>query len=452
MPNPTHGRGLALVGTVAACAAACAGCSTPPVRPLMTGPGKVEVREVRPATDSFRPASHSAPPDPTGPLSLDDLLALARGQNPELAAAAARITESQGLFVQAGLYPNPTVGYMGNQINDGPGTAGQQGVFISQEVVTGAKLEVARAAAAHAMTAADWQAVSRSYETVARVRSAYYEFLTARAVLKESEGIVGQFEVGLRKAESLARAGTVLNYEVLRFRVELTQARNRVGTARERVRTAERFLAASVGVGELRAPVGEAMVPLPPVPVGFEEAVAASENGSYILEAAETAEQAREQVRLADLQIVPNVQFQAAGMYDFAVKAPIANVQVGVTLPIWNRNEGNILAAQGRLAQAQAGVGQARVKNRERLAAAYQRYRNAVRQVELYEKQILPDARTALEQVENVYEVRGERFFETLDARRVLAQARIDYLLALGDAWQAITEIETVSQPWRKKN
>jgi cobalt-zinc-cadmium efflux system outer membrane protein len=352
------------------------------------------------------------------------------------------VTEAQGQFVQAGLYPNPTVGYMGNQINDGPGTAGQQGVFVSQEVVTGGKLEAARAAAAHGLTAADWQAASRWFETTSRVRAAYYEYLTAAAVLRESEGIVGQFQEGLTKAESLAKAGTVLNYEVLRFRVELTQARNRVGTARERLTAADRLLATATGVARLPAPVAVGELPTLPPAVEFERAAAAGENGPYLREAIALTDQAREQVRLAGLQNVPNLQVQAAGMYDFAIKAPMANVQVGVALPVWNQNEGNILAAQGRLAQAQAGIGQARVRVRERLAAAYQRYQNARRQVELYEKQILPDARIALEQVQQVYEVRGERFFETLDVRRVLAQARIDYLQAVGDAWQAASEIE----------
>lgn len=49
-------------------------------------------------------------------------------------------------MIQAGLYPNPTVGYSGNQINDGPGTAGQQGGYGSQEFVVGGKLALAREA------------------------------------------------------------------------------------------------------------------------------------------------------------------------------------------------------------------------------------------------------------------------------------------------------------------
>ena len=46
-------------------------------------------------------------------------------------------------MIQAGLYPNPVVGYSGSQINDGPGTSGQQGGYVAQEVVTGGKLRVA---------------------------------------------------------------------------------------------------------------------------------------------------------------------------------------------------------------------------------------------------------------------------------------------------------------------
>src|SRR5262249_27470755 len=159
-----------------------------------------------PTTHLVVVASHETPAAPATSLQLSDLLALARQQNPDLAMAAARVTEAQGQFVQAGLYPNPTVGYIGNQINDGPGAAGHEGVFVSPETVSGGKLEVARAAAGHGLAAADWQAVSRWNETAARVRAAYYEYLTARAILRETEGIVGQFEAGLRKAESLAAA------------------------------------------------------------------------------------------------------------------------------------------------------------------------------------------------------------------------------------------------------
>jgi outer membrane protein TolC len=59
---------------------------------------------------------------------------------------------------------------------------------------------------------------------------------------------------------------------------------------------------------------------------------------------------------------------------------------------------------------------------------------------------VLPDAAAALQQIDKIYEARGERFFDTLDARRILTQARIDYAQALGDLWAAVAEIEAVVQ------
>ena len=59
---------------------------------------------------------------------------------------------------------------------------------------------------------------------------------------------------------------------------------------------------------------------------------------------------------------------------------------------------------------------------------------------------MLPDAAAALEQIDKIYAAKGERFFDTLDARRVVSQARIDNAEALGDLWIAAAEIEAVAQ------
>lgn len=380
---------------------------------------------------------------------LDGLLSLTRGRNPELAAAAARVEEARGRFVQAGLRPNPTIGYFGSQINDGPGTAGQQGGYVSQELVTGGKLRVAREAAGFGVRAADWHAASRWYDTAALVRSAYYEAVTARAVLRETEAMAALFENGLATAEKLAQAGRAIGYDVTRLRVELTQARNRVGAAQQRVAAADRLLAVAVGVDRLPGAVEVAELPrAAPVPE-FDGAAAELGRSSFVLAAEAEAEQARVEVRLAELKPVPNVHVMAGVAQDFAIGAPIANAQLGIPIPVFDRNQGNVTAARGRLLAAVAGIEQARLRGLERLTGAYQRYANARRQLDLYETRILPDARAALDQILAVYEAKGERFFDTLDARRVLSQARIDYAQTLGDLWTAVAEIEAVTQPGR---
>ena len=84
-----------------------------------------------------------------GPLSQSDLEQMALHGNPTLAQAAANVEAAQGRALQSGLYPNPTVGYNGEQIggrgSSGRPTAGeQQGLFIDQTIVTAGKLRLNR--------------------------------------------------------------------------------------------------------------------------------------------------------------------------------------------------------------------------------------------------------------------------------------------------------------------
>jgi outer membrane protein, heavy metal efflux system len=165
-----------------------------------------------------------------------------------------------------------------------------------------------------------------------------------------------------------------------------------------------------------------------------------------VLAPAAEAEQARAEVRQAEVKPVPNVTAMASVAYDYVTRAPMVSVQVGAPVPVWDRNQGAVLAARFRHQAAVAGVEQARLRAVERLTTAYQRYENARRQLDLYRTRVLPDAAAALEQIDAVYAAKGERFFDTIDARRVLAQARIDYAQAVGDLWTAVAEIEAVTQ------
>jgi cobalt-zinc-cadmium efflux system outer membrane protein len=77
-------------------------------------------------------------------LNLAALEQLALEHNPTLLQASANIEAAEGRSQQAGLYPNPTVGYSGERIG-AAGTAGEmQGLFIDQMIVTAGKLRLSR--------------------------------------------------------------------------------------------------------------------------------------------------------------------------------------------------------------------------------------------------------------------------------------------------------------------
>ena len=111
-------------------------------------------RRLPPPAGQSEPESIPAPLRKTTPataesgLTLAELERIALECNPTLAQAAMNVRAAEGTYVQAGLYPNPTVGYVGDEIGN-DGTAGFQGGFISQEIVTAGKLRLGRAVASH---------------------------------------------------------------------------------------------------------------------------------------------------------------------------------------------------------------------------------------------------------------------------------------------------------------
>ena len=62
--------------------------------------------------------------EPTATLTLANLEELATRNNPTLTQAAAQVEAARGRELQAGLYPNPTIGYESDRIN-ASGSAGE---------------------------------------------------------------------------------------------------------------------------------------------------------------------------------------------------------------------------------------------------------------------------------------------------------------------------------------
>ena len=73
-------------------------------------------------------------------FTLDRALETARLHNPTLRQADAGIRVAKARAQQEGLYPNPTVGYFGDEIRGGESGGGKQGFFVEQTIVTGGKL------------------------------------------------------------------------------------------------------------------------------------------------------------------------------------------------------------------------------------------------------------------------------------------------------------------------
>lgn len=77
-------------------------------------------------------------------MRIEEFQQFALSANPTLRQAAALVNRSSGLARQAGLYPNPSIGYQGDQIRGGSYGGGEQGAYVQQTFVLGGKLGLRR--------------------------------------------------------------------------------------------------------------------------------------------------------------------------------------------------------------------------------------------------------------------------------------------------------------------
>jgi cobalt-zinc-cadmium efflux system outer membrane protein len=372
------------------------------------------------------------------PLTLTDLEQMALRGNPTLEQAAANVEVARGRAAQSGLYPNPTVGYAGERIGAG-GTAGEmQGLFIDQTIVTAGKLRLNRAKSAREVTRAEAQALAQQYRVVNGVRARYYQLLAMQRLLDVRAELLKVAEGAVTTTEELVNVGAANRPDLLQARIEARQERVALANARTLYQAAWQQLAAFVG--EPCLPAGRLAGELDGAGAApdFDTALA------HLLEASPEVQVARAEVersqiglRREQVEPVPNVQVQVANGYDFETRKDVTSVQLGVRLPIFDKNQGNVRAAQAQLARAAAEEQRVELSLRQRLSRQYARYRTALADVEMYRQDNLPDARAAYETYLESFRKRRAAWPQVLVAQRTYFQISVDYVRALEELRRA---------------
>lgn len=377
-------------------------------------------------------------------LTLEYLESLATANNPSLVEAEARVCAAEGRAVQAGLYPNPVAGYKADEIGN-EGKAGMQGAFIRQELVTAGKLGLSQSAAEHAVVAARHAADAVRQRVQGDVRRLYYDVLAAQRLEELNRELVRLGDEGVRATTDLLRAKEVSRVDQLQAKIEADAARLRLAQAERRREAGWRELAAMIGLPTLEPA---------PLAGGLEEALSPldwEESLRGLLEQSPELAQARAVVQQSRCDLaremagrVPNVELEAALQHDFATGDTLTGVQLGMAIPVFDRNQGNICRAEAELRTAIYGVRRVELRLQQRLAAAFERYANARQEAEQYRTSILPNARTSLELVRAGYRQGELGYLALLTAQRTYFQANLAYLEALRQLRAAQTEIEAL--------
>jgi len=375
-------------------------------------------------------------------MTLPELEAMALGNNPAMARAAARLNAARGNWVQVGLPPNPVVGYAGAEIGD-EGRAGQQGAYIGQEIVMGGKLRLNRAVASQEIAQMEQQVATQRFRVLSDVRINYYEVLVAQRTVDLAQALVGIGDEAAKAVEAAVKAKETSRADLLQARVETNTARIVLQNARNQHTAAWRRMAVVVGVPEM-APkplAGSLEDNLPPI--DFEGALQRLLMSSPELAANQAGvERARAALDRARAEPIPNVDVTLTGQHDNATGSDIVGVQIGIPIPVLNRNQGGIQRADGEYTAAEAELRRTAFGLQQRLATVYQQYASARQQAEMYQRDILPDARASLDIATKGYQQGEFSYISLLTTQRTYLQTNLSYLESLRQLRESSVMIE----------
>lgn len=374
-------------------------------------------------------------------LTLESALQSAFADNPDLAAAQWEIDIAQGGRQQAGLIPNPVASWDAEDTRRSTRTTTLK---LTQTLELGGKRGARIDVASRAQDAAAQALEQRRNLLRAEVIDGFYGALRAQERLELAQRSVALAERGLVVANGRVTAGKSSPVEATRAQVQLSEIRLERSRAEIGVTDAYRRLAAITGNANTdfqRVEAGASAIPALP---SSTQLLARLENTAELRLAELQIQQREAGLGLEKAQRIPDLDVSIGSQYDASVRERVNLVGVSMPIPLFNRNQGNVLAASRRADQARDLRNATELRLRTETRQALDLWSTANSEVRAFNQVILPAAQSAVDSATRGFEMGKFNFLDVLDAQRTLIAARTQYLAALAQATDAWVRIERI--------
>jgi len=374
-------------------------------------------------------------------LSLDSALARAFANNPELAAARWEIDIAQGARQQAGLIPNPVLSVDAEDTRRDSRTTS---VKLSQALELGGKRGARIDVASRGQELAALELERRRNQLRADVLDAYYTALRAQERTQLAGRSLALAERGVAVAQGRVNAGKASPVEATRAQVQLAEGRLELNRGQMEQDNAYRRLAMVTGAatsdfaGVQEQPLALAALPAPAQLLGRLPET------TELRLAEQEVVQREASLGLEKAQRIPDLDVSVGSQYDASARERVNLVGLSMPLPLFNRNQGNVLSAARRADQARDLRNATELRLRTETRQALEQWNTARGEVQSFNQTILPAAQRAVDSATQGFEMGKFSFLDVLDAQRTLIGARTQYLAAVAqttDAWVRIERI-----------
>lgn len=388
--------------------------------------------------------------------NLRSLVDYALENNPEVNVARQRHIGALARVPQAKALPEPklTYRYFVNEVETRVGPQ-EHGIGFSQTLPWFGKRGLQGDAATEAARAAQERIASIQNTVIADVANAYYELF----YLGQSIEIIRGNRDLILHLERVARArygtGAATHADVIRAQVELGIIENRLGSQKDLRAPLFARLNALLNRPSTEMFALPSILTFEPVNYTDDEMLAkVSLNNPDLRATSFEIEAAHRQRERANKNYLPDItlgvdyiatgEARMPGVQDSGDDALSATI--GFTLPIWrSKYDAGVKEADAMLRQQQFKRDQQLNSFHAETVTALFKLRDAQRQIDLYEKTLLPKANESLVATQRAYSTGEAPFADTIDAQRVLLSFELSLARAITDHNQARIVLEKLT-------
>jgi cobalt-zinc-cadmium efflux system outer membrane protein len=407
-----------------------------------------ELQALKSTEPQYTPPSEYNFEELEGEITLLDVFAAVLLNNPRLAQYGWSVRISEAETLQAGLLPNPEIGIDVEEFAGSGERSGFDGaestVLISQLIELGQKrqnrTEVARLN--EDITSLEYEATRVAI--LADVSKAFINVLAAQERHQLIQMNLELAEQALVAADKRVEAGAASPLEQAKSKAIVTSEKINVQRSQRELDGARIRLAALWGSSNPKfTKVRGAFLAHDNLPDIHTLYTQINQHPKIARWAAKLAER-RAAIRLEQSEAIPDFTV-GVGLKHLNQNDDLsAVIQVSVPIPVFNRNQGNILKARRELERARQGQRETEVQVYASLTNAYQQLTMLHEELGTIKTELLVTAQGVYNDTRRAYEEGKANYLEVIDAQRMLFDARLRYNESQAAYHQIAVDIEAL--------
>ena len=372
-------------------------------------------------------------------------------RNLSIEAARLQVSRAEAARVAARLRPRPSLNVGVENIRiSGPTPFDrlyEAGAVVTQPIELGGQRRARAELAANTVSLAEAQLMNVIRQRRLDVRQAFYETLTAQAVLFLETDNLANFAELVRYNTVRLDQGEISPGEMLKVKLEKVKYDSAIATARLRLRQAKVKLLELIGetdfsrIEQLEVRERFTLTEYPLALAALQQT--ALENRSEIKVAEAEVQRAEARLRLEQArssgQIEPYTGYKRVGVDNTVVAG------VNIPLPFGNRNQGEIAQADAEVRIAENVLLQTRNRTAAEVQTAFLAFETAREILRAFEAGVLTQADEARDITLLSYREGAADLINLLEAQRTRNEVRSAYFQSLLNYYQSLFQLELVT-------